>query len=70
MAYVLISPTATKLLRDKGLYLILLYCKEEGKKGRGAFESAIPRMGAEGRASKVEGLDQSGAVHRFGATVI
>lgn len=56
LAYVLISPTATKLLRDKGLYLILLRCQEKWAKGE-AFESAIPRMGAEDRASEVEGLD-------------
>lgn len=56
LAYVFISPTATKLLRDKGLYLILLRCKEKWGEEE-AFESAIPRMGAEDRASEVEGLD-------------
>lgn len=69
LAYVLISPTATKLLRDKGLYLILLRCKENWGEGE-AFESAIPRMGAEDRASAVEGLDGSGSVNRFQPMII
>lgn len=48
--------TATKC-RDRGLYLILLCYKGKGEKSRDAFEPEIPRMGAEDRSSKVEGLD-------------